>query len=363
MKLQVTQENLNKALTSVAKIANTRNTLPILSNVLIKTTNNRLSISATNLDVAIKYYIGAKIEEEGALTVPARLTQEFVNSLPSGVINLEIEKNKLIIFTEKFNSSINGISAEDFPVVPIVETKKESKINAQLLKNSLTKVVFAAGTDETRQILTAVYFNFTSEGLRLVSTDGYRLSEVLIKKIDKFDNILIPSSAINDLIRLIGDYNEEVIISSDEQQVLFRVGDVELTSRLLEGKYPEYINLIPKDYKNTAIIKREDFIDITKVASLFSKENAYSVVISLDSTNNTLSVKSIASQVGENISSATAKISNDSKITLNSRFLLEALNAFNDQELFFGFNEKMEPSVIKGINNPDFIHVIMPLKA
>ena len=177
MKLQVTQENLNRALGSVARVANTRGTLPILANVLIKTSNNRLSISATNLDIAITHYIGAKVANEGSITVPARLMQDFVGSLPAGVINLELKDNKLHVTTDQYQSVVNGIAADDFPVMPAITGGQSWTIKAPALKKALQQIVFAASADETRPVLTGVLLHTFEGKLYLVATDSYRLAE------------------------------------------------------------------------------------------------------------------------------------------------------------------------------------------
>src|SRR3989344_3880951 len=182
MKLQVTQENLSRALGSVARVASTRNTLPILSNVLLKTIDNRLSISATNLDIAITHQIGSKIDKTGAITVPARLMQDFVSSLPDGVLNLELKDTKLNITTDKYQSTINGISSEDFPVMPAIKGAATWKIPASELKKSLQKVVLAASADDARPVLTGVYFHDLGGEAVMAATDSYRLAEFKIGK-------------------------------------------------------------------------------------------------------------------------------------------------------------------------------------
>src|ERR1700733_4940303 len=168
MKLQVTQENLNRALNSVARVANTRGTLPILANVLIKTDNNRLSLSATNLDIAISHYIGAKVSQEGSITVPARLMQDFVSSLPEGVIELDLQETKLHVTTDQYQSVVNGIVADDFPVMPAMSDGVSWKIPGSLLKKSLQQVVFAASSDETRPVLTGVLVKVVDGNLVMV---------------------------------------------------------------------------------------------------------------------------------------------------------------------------------------------------
>jgi len=363
MKLQVTQEHLNQALNSVGRVANTRNTLPILSNVLIKTANNRLSLAATNLDIAIVHYIGAKISQEGAITVPARLMQDFVGSLPSGVIELELENNKLRITTDQYNSTVNGIVADDFPVMPTISEGQKWTINSTVLKKGLQQVVFAASSDETRQVLTGVYLHTKDSKLFIAATDSYRLAERDLGKNTQDVSILVPANAMQDLLRVMGDYEGEVSVTHDGQQVLFQVGDVELTARLVEGTYPDYQKLIPSDFSAQIKLKKVDLNNVTKVSSLFARESAGSVTIELNEKESTLSIRSIASQLGENVATAKGSVSGDGSITLNSRYLLDALGVLNGEEVFFGFNGKLEPTILKDPKDDNYKHIIMPLKS
>lgn len=361
MKLQVTQENLSKALNSVARVASSRGTLPILSNVLLKTINNRLSIAATNLDIAITHYIGSKVGAEGAITVPARLMQDFVSSLPSGIIELKLEDNKLHITTDKYNSTINGITAEDFPVMPAIAKGQTWTIPGKALKTGLQQVIVAASNDEARPVLTGVYFHSHEGKLYMVATDSYRLAEKVLMKTDQDISLLIPATALQDLLRILGDHEGDVEITHDDQQVLFRVSDVELVARLIEGKYPDYRKLIPKEFAVASSLKRTELANITKVSSLFARESAGSITIKLE--NDSVSIRSIASQLGENTSSASAEVSGEGSITLNSRYLLDGLNVMHGEEVSFGFNGKLEPSVLRDPKAKDYLHVIMPLKS
>lgn len=362
MNVQVTQENLNRALSSVARVAAGRVTLPILSNVLIKTANNRLSLSATNLDIAITHYIGAKVSNEGSITVPAKLMQSFVNSLPDGIINLDLEETRLKVTTEQYKSVINGIVADDFPVMPSINEDTTWSISSTIFKKALQQVVFAASSDETRPILTGVLIYSTNQELFMAATDSYRLAEKKLTSNNQDINLLIPANAMQDLLRLLVDEESVINIAYDEQQVLFRFNDIELVTRLLEGKYPEYQNLIPKKFEHQATLERSDFINITKVSSLFARESAGSITIDLNEEEQKISIKSVASQLGENNAQANAKITSSGIITLNSRFLLDALNAFNGEKITFGFNGKLEPTLLHDSKQPDYKHVIMPLK-
>ncbi|HVX24096.1 MAG TPA: DNA polymerase III subunit beta [Candidatus Saccharimonadales bacterium] len=363
MKLQVTRENLNRALNSVARVANSRGTLPVLANVLIKTTNNRLSLSATNLDIAITHFIGAKVTNEGSITVPARLMQDFVSNLPDGVINLDLKETKLHINTNQYQSTINGIAADDFPVMPAISTGSSWKITAPTLKSALQQVVFAAASDETRPILTGALLQTSAGKLYLAATDSYRLAEKDLGSNKQAVKLLVPANALQDLLRIIADEDGEVQVTHDEQQVLFQVGDTELVTRLIEGNYPDYRKLIPASFATTAVLQRADFLNVTKVSSLFARESAGSVTIEVDEVKQQLSIRSVASQLGENTATAAAKVTGDGSITLNSRYLLDALNALTGDQVSFGFNGKLEASLLRDPANDDYLHLIMPLKS
>lgn len=363
MKLQVTQENLNKALGNVARVANSRSTLPILSNLLLKTVNNRLSISATNLDIAITQYIGAKVSEEGTTTIPARLTQEFISSLPSGTITLELDDSKMKVSAEKYQSVINGTPADDFPVMPAIEKGTSWKLPADQLKRALQQVVFAASSDESRPLLTGVYFHTNDGTLFIAATDSYRLAEKALTKSDQDISLLVPATAMQDLLRIISDTSEDIEITHDDQQVLFKVGEIELVTRLIEGNYPDYKKLIPASFSTSATLKRAEMANITKVSSLFARESAGSITVKVDEETKTVSIHSIASQLGENTASAEAEVTGSGDITLNSRYILEALGALSGDTVSFSFNGKLEAVVLRDTTDDEYTHIIMPLKS
>lgn len=364
MKLQVTQENLNKALGNVARVANARGTLPVLANVLFKTVSNRLSVVATNLDIGITQHIGAKIESEGAITVPARLMQDFVSSLPGGVISLELDELRLKISTDQYQSVINGVSAEEFPVMPAITKGSSWTVPTALFKTSLQQVIIAASGDEARPVLTAVYLHSGGGKLFMAATDSYRLAEKTLMPAKQDTSLLVPVTAMQDLLRIVGDAESETVqVTHDDQQVLFRAGDVELVARLIEGKYPDYQKLIPTDFAVRAVLKRTDLLNATKVSSLFARESAGSITVEVDEEKQELSIRSVASQLGENNAVVPAKVTGSGSITLNSRYLLDALHTEGSEEVSFSFNGKLEPSVVKDPAASDYTHIIMPLKS
>ena len=362
MKLQVTQENLARALNSVARVANSRGTLPILANVLFKTKNNRLSLAATNLDIAITHYIGAKVKDEGSITVPARLMQDFVSSLPQGVINLELDETKLHISTDQYQSTVNGIVADDFPTMPAITKGKPWTIPGDLFKKALQQVVFSASNDETRPVLTGVLLQTIDGQLYMAATDSYRLAEKHLGANKQDIKLLIPASAMQDLLRVIPD-DQPISITHDDQQALFTAGDIELVTRLVEGNYPDYRKLIPAKFTTQATLKRADLTNITKVSSLFARESAGSVTIEVDDKANQLSIRSVATQLGENTATAPAKAKGNDSVTLNSRYLLDALGVIDGEDVTFGFNGKLEPTLLSDPKSTDYRHIIMPLKS
>jgi DNA polymerase-3 subunit beta len=247
--------------------------------------------------------------------------------------------------------------------MPAIENGKSWIVSGSLLKKSLQQVVMAASSDEARPVLTGLLLHTFEGKLYLAATDSYRLAEKVLSANDEQIELLVPGSAMQDLLRILGDYEGDVEVTSDEQQILFRVGDVELVARLIEGKYPDYRKLIPQSFEVTANLKRADLLNVTKVSSLFARESAGSITINVDETAQNVSIRSVASQLGENTATANAKVTGTGTITLNSRYLLDALHALNGDDVTFSFNGKLEPTVIRDPASEDYTHIIMPLKS
>jgi DNA polymerase-3 subunit beta len=197
----------------------------------------------------------------------------------------------------------------------------------------------------------------------MAATDSYRLAEKQLGKNQEDIRLLIPASAMQDLLRVLGDGDDEVHVTHDDQQVLFQVGDIELVTRLIDGNYPDYQKLIPESFTTSAVLKRTDLVNVTKVSSLFARESAGSVTIEIDEKSQEVSIRSVASQLGENTARATAKVTGSGSITLNSRYLLDALNALSGEEVLFGFNGKLEPTLLTDPATKDYRHIVMPLKS
>lgn len=365
MKLQVTQENLAKALNIVSKIANIKTQMPILDNVLLKTDGNRLLIASTNLEIASTQYIGAKISQAGTITIPARIITDFVNNLPADIIDLTVEGNQLKIVSGKFSSVINGADAEEFPDLPIIDEESATKItlSANLFKEAINQTIIATSSDIARPVLMGVLWRVIDGDLFFVATDGYRLSERKVTKTDYDLDIIIPTQTLQEVLRAMTDQDEEVEILIADNQIRFRVNETEIISQLIEGTFPDYKRLIPDNNSVELNLAKSDFSKAVKIASYFTQHSSNGVTMTIDDDKQTVFLKSIASEIGENISELEAEIKGNGQITLNSKYLNDCLNIIHDDQIQMEFNGKLAPCVIKSIKDSDFIHIIMPLKS
>ena len=350
----------------MGRVASNKTQLPILGNILLKTDKNRLLIAATNLEIASTQYIRAKITKEGSITVPSKLIVEFLSNLPKDNVELEVKDNNLHIKSGNYKSIINGFIADDFPELPVIDEVNSVHyiINVSDFKKAISQTIITSSHDNTRPVLTGVLW-YSYEGyLYLASTDGYRLSEKKLLKTKSIIKSIIPTTTLQEVMRNITENITEIDIIFNEKQVAFRVGESEITSRLIEGNYPDYRQLIPTSSDIEVTIANQDFSRITKISGLFARDSGGSITITADKENQILSIHSIASQTGENTSSSTAEVSEDGKVTLNSRYLSEALSVLDSDMVSFKFSGKLSPCIISSNNtDSDYKHIIMPLKS
>lgn len=366
MELTVTQENLSKALSNVGRVASSKTGLPILSNILLRTDGNRLLVAATNLEIASTQHIGAKVITPGAITIPARLVTEFVGSLPKDTVELKVTDNKLNISSGSFSSVINGVVADEFPELPTID--ETSSINYSIaspdFKAAVSQTIITSSSDSTRPVLTGVYWHSFEGFLYLAATDGYRLAERRLVETTSQVAAIIPTTTLQEVLRTISDDTPQVELLFDETQVRFRVGESEITSRLIDGNYPDYRQLIPASSETSVTLKSAEFVRITKIAGLFARESGGSVTLTANAEKKTLSIHSIASELGENTSSAVAQVTGDGQVTLNSRYLSEALGVIDGSEVEFRFSGKLAPCVLSAkVEDANYKHIIMPLKS
>lgn len=365
MKLTVTQENLAKALSVVGRVASGKTPLPILNNILLRTDNNRLLLAATNLEIAITHHIGAKIATEGALTVPAKLMTEFITNLPKGNVELKADGTKLHITSGTYSSTIHGIAPDEFPVLPAIESDTSYQIETGILKRAIQQTVLVTSRDDTRPVLTGVYCHTHEGKLYFAATDGYRLAERELLAVEDEISAIIPAQTLQDVLRVVSEETKKVAMLIDDNQVRFLLDEIEITSRLIDGNFPDYRQLIPSSSDITAELDKDEFVRVTKIASLFARDSGGSVTIKTDATAKTLSIHSVASQLGENTSVIETNVSGDAQVTLNSRYLLEGLGCIDDKSVNFAFSGKLSPCILRasGASQSMYTHIIMPLKS
>jgi DNA polymerase III subunit beta len=367
MKVSILKENLSKALNTTGRIVNNKGTLPVLSNILLSTEDGRIRIASTNLEIGINYFIGAKIEKKGSITVPARLFTDYITSLPNEKVDLDLNELTLKIKSINFSSEIKGISGDEFPLIPNIKNNKVLSLKAKDLKEALKIVYFAASVDDSRPILSGIYFNKNENNLTLVATDSYRLAEKTLKIDKEFkDNfqIIVPVKTVQEVFKIISDnIDDEVVIYINENQILFEIGNIELISRLIEGQFPNYKQIIPENSETKATLNTNEFVSILKTSILFAKENANTLKIIINSKGK-LEVIAEASQIGSNDAFIEAEVEGKGgEISFNGRYLLDILQNINTKEVSLEITGKLSPGLIKTKEIKDYLYLIMPLRS
>ena len=366
MDISVTQENLARALGIVGHVASSRAGLPILNNILFRTEGSRLLVAATNLEIAATYYVGAKVTKQGSITLPARLVTEFVTNLPKDTMRLTTKGSHMEITSGTYSSVVNGVDAEEFPELPAIDESEavHYTIATADFKQAVNQTIIACSADATRPILTGVYWHSMDGSLYLAATDGYRLAERRLLSTKSVISAIVPASSLQEVLRSLSDQVDEVEVVFDNTQVRFRVGEAEITSRLIDGNYPDYRQLIPASSETNVKVSTSEFSRVVKISSLFARESGGGITLSADVEHAQLSIHSIANELGENTSKAPAEISHSGQITLNSRYISEALGVMQGEVIEFRFSGKLSPCVFRvSETNPSYTHIIMPLKS
>jgi len=376
MRVSCLQENLAKGLSTVARAVATRSTLPVLGNILLETDRSRLKLAATNLEIGINCWIGAKVEEEGAITVPARLLTEFVNSLPPERIDLEliVRTQTLHMRCSRYEANVKGIEASEFPLIPTADKlEKGSRIQIapELIRQMINQVIIAAATDESRPILTGVLVKFDNGQLTLAAADGFRLSVRTARlegSVPAPISVIVPARALAELARISADEQNpiEVIISEARNQVMFHLSNVDLVSQLISGSFPDYRQIIPKTQTTRTVVDTRAFLSAAKIASFFARDAANIVRLKMEPgselTPGQLTVAATSAEVGDNVSQIEAQIEGQNlEIAFNAKYLMEVLGVVDAPQVALETTTNSSPGVIKPVGSQDFTHVIMPM--
>jgi DNA polymerase-3 subunit beta len=373
MKLTCLQENLNRGLGIVGRAVATRTTLPITNNVLLTAEGGQLKLAATNLEMAISCWIGAKIEQEGSITVPARLLTEFVSSLPNDTIsvNLSPQTKTLGLKCARFEARISGVDAKEFPPIPSVDEGVKTEVEVEALRQAINQVVFAAATEESRPVLTGVSTQIEGNTLTLAAADGFRLAvyKMPIKnKAPQKTEVIIPARTMAELNRLMGDQEEAVSITlnPNKSQVLFRLKSTELVSQLVQGTFPNYSQLIPKSYSTRVIISVAEFQRATKTASIFARDGSGIVrlVITPGSEANPgrLAVSARSEEIGDDVGEIDATVEGaEAKIAFNGKYLMDVLGVLKESQVALETTNPSSPGLIRPVGTDNYTHVVMPM--
>ncbi len=372
MKVSCLQENLSKGLSTVSRAVSTRTTLPITNNVLIATDEGRLKLSATNLEIAITAWIGAKVEEEGAITVPARLLSEFVGSLPPEKVDMELQENKrLQIDCARQQARLSGQDADDFPPIPRVGQGVTVELNADDLRAAIQRVAFSAATDESRPVLTGVHTSIAGDTLTMAAADGFRLAVnklALSTPVEEKIEAIIPARSYRELDRLLADHEGAVTVTFNTQrsQVLFQMKNVEMVSQLIQGTFPNYKQLIPERYDTRAVVEAGEFLRVTKTAAIFARDGNGIVRLYLEPSQNEaagqVKLEARSEEVGENTGKIDAQVDGQAaKIAFNSRYLTDVLNILGKGKVALEISNPSSPGVIRSTESDSYTHVVMPM--
>ncbi|MBN1258492.1 DNA polymerase III subunit beta [Candidatus Peregrinibacteria bacterium] len=366
MRLTCSQKDLLSALVLTGKAVGVNSTLPILNNVLLKAEGKKLYFTTTNLEIAISYWIETNVKNEGEITLPSKLFTNYINYLKDDKVDISAEDGNMVILkTSDSTTKIKGVPASEFPPIPTIEKEAEFSLPVKTLKEAIRHVVFAAAMNTTRPILSGVCFLVSKNELKMATTDSYRLAEktLPLSKTSGDITCIIPAKTIYEvgsiLDALSGDDLVDVVISKN--QVLFTVGAVKLISRLIEGQFPNYGQIIPKTNKSQIIFNIQDLILALKRINIFAKENNNKVIFRIKSDATTLTTDT--TQYGEGEVVLTPKTKGEpNEIALNSQYLLDALSNIGGEEIQFEVGDKTTPVVIRPKGKSDYIHIIMPLK-
>jgi DNA polymerase-3 subunit beta len=377
VKVSCLQENLAKGLAIVGRAVATRSPLPVLSNVLLATDQGRLKLSAMNQEIGIVHWIGCKVETEGEVTVLARLLGEFIGSLPNERVDLRLDKDDLTLHLNcgRYQANVKGIAAEEFPPIPLGEGDPTLVLDAALLRESIEQVAMAAASDDPRQYLQGVAVIIEPEKVVLVASDGFRMAVRTLaveSGVSEKTEFIVPARSLTELSRVLSDSEHpvEIRLTQNRNQVIFSTGDVHLVSRLIEGTFPNYTQMIPPNHQTEINVSTLDLMQSTRMASYFARDGANVIKLEVapddesdrTAARGTLTITATATELGDNRSDLEAQVKGEETlIAFNARYLLDCINAINSPDVRIELSGSTSPGVIRPTDDTDYVHVIMPM--
>lgn len=381
MKLICTQENLRKAIAAAERAVGRQSTLPILGNFLLETENGRLKLSATNLEIGVIARVGAKIESDGRITIPAKLMSNFISNLPSGdTIILESEGQSLKISSGGYQVKIKGLDAQEFPLIPQHHGTQFLTIPAQALRSALAKLLPCVALNEARLELTGVNIIFGESSMCLASTDSFRLAEEIIAldgtNITEVSSTfpqgpcIIPAATFSEVSRVINPESKEVKLAFEDNQIFFEVDGVQILSRLVSGKFPDYRQIIPEQFALQAIVSKDDLLRAVKIATVFTSQTSQELVFRVDPEEGQIVIESRSQEMGENQTVLPADITSEIPLEMvfNPKYILDGINTISTSRIALLANESTTPAALKTVDEEtglvvgEYIYIIMPIR-
>ena len=396
MRVSVMQENLAKGLSIVGRAVSSRSTLPVLGNILLEARDGQLRLAATNLEIGVNCWLGATVEDEGAITVPARLLTEFVGSLPPERIDMElaVRTQTLHLRCARHEANMKGIDAADFPNLPTMDGDQGSALDGATLelepsglRKMVEQVVFAASTDESRPTLTGVEVKFQNGRMSMAATDGFRLSlrSTVVNGLNGSDpmTVVVPSRSLGELARISADADEtqpvKVIVTQARNQILFQVWGkqdakggfhrVEMASQLIDARFPDYRAIIPKSHSTRTVVDTASFLKAVRVAFLFARDNANIIKVAIAPSNGAqggqIKLTATSTEMGDNVSEIDAMVEGDElQIAFDARFLIDVLSRVDQPQIVIETTQPTRPGTIRpvGMGEEEFLHVVMPMQ-
>ena len=366
MKIVCTQENLKNGLQTAGRIISSSNTLPILNNLLIKTENGSMKIFSTNLEVAVVTQVRCKVEEEGGVTVANKTILELVGNMPNKNITLQNQNSELKIDTDNYHTKIKTLPTEEFPLIPTVDNGESLSIDPQELKTAIEQVVFAASTNQTQPEISGVLFSINENKLKIVATDRYRLAEKTIPlktPTTTSRDIIIPQKTAHELAKIIGNQNTAVDLVFNETQASMNSGDTLIISRLVDGQYPDYRQIIPTNFNTTAITEKQALINALRAAGVFS-QSTNSVKLKLSPQTQQLVITTEAAELGDSVVELPAVVEGEEgEIIFNFRYVLDCLAAMPGEKVIIKTINDSSPVLVVPEKNNDYLYLVMPIKS
>ncbi len=369
MKLSVMQENLARGLSVVSRAVSTRSTLPVLANVLLKTEDAGLKLTATNLEIGITYWVPGKIDSDGATTVPAKLLTDYVNALQGGErVDLELTAGETLhLRAGRYESHLKGIDADEFPAIQTAGERPTTRISQRVLRQALLETAFAAASDEARPILTGVLARFEGDTLTLAAADNYRIAVKTIPILDAVPetSVVVPARALNELARILSDIDDsvDVVLAQARNQILFHLEGIDLISRLIDGQFPNYQQVLPQSHTTRAVLDREELLRAVRPAALIAHESANIVKLQITSDGDPGITVSANAEVGDHVGQVEAAVEGDgTTIAFNARYLADVLTNVEAEQFALELNGPLSPGVFKPIGDDRYVHVVMPVR-